>query len=176
MKMRMKFLLFLLILLSSGPLASQPQVYQFKELQRYLPAGDFENYVRGKPSGETSSMMGFSTSWTQVVYLLSTDTSKSSISLKITDMVSIPSYMDVSGDVDKETPTGYEKTVLYKDIRVLESFDSVSRSGKLQLPVSSRFLVEITGTGMESTELLYNLLDRTDIEGLRKLAQPAGSP
>ncbi len=121
-------------------------------------------------------MMGFSTSWAQVIYQLSTDTSRSSISVKITDMISIPSYMNVTGDVDKETGTGYEKTVVYKDIRILETFDSVARQGKLQLPVANRFLVEITGTGLESTKSLFELLGKTDIEGLIKLAKPAGSP
>ena len=174
--MRARNLLHLFVLLLSVPVFAQPQVYQFKELQRFLPEGDYENYSRGKPTGETSSMMGFSTSWAQVNYQFSTDTSRSSISVKITDMISIPSYMNVTGDVDKETGTGYERTVVYKGIRVLETFDSVSRQAKLQLPVANRFLVEITGTGLESTKSLFDLLGRTDIEGLTKLANPAGSP
>lgn len=174
--MRARILPYMFLLLFSVPAFAQPQVYQFKELQRFLPEGDFENYSRGKPTGETSSMMGFSTSWAQVVYRLSTDTSRSSISVKITDMISIPSYMNVTGDIDKETETGYERTVLYKDIRILETFDSVSRMAKLQLPVASRFLVEVTGSGLESTKSLFDILGKTDIEGLIKLAQPAGSP
>ena len=168
--------LCLFVLLFAVPVFAQPDVYQFKELQRFLPEQDYENYSRGKPTGETSSMMGFSTSWAQVIYRLSTDTSKSSISIKITDMVSIPSYMNITGDVDKETGTGYEKTVVYKDIRILETFDSVSRLGKLQLPVANRFLLEISGTGLESTKPLFDILGKTDIEGLIRLANPAGSP
>ncbi len=121
-------------------------------------------------------MMGFSTSWAQVVYQFDTDTSKSSISVKITDMLSIPSYMSLTGDIDKETETGYEKTVLYRNIRILETYDSASKSGKLQLPVASRFLVEITGSRVESTRSLYDLLDMTDLEGLEKLGKPANSP
>lgn len=174
--MRARSVLCLCALLFSATVFAQPQVYQFTELQHFLPAGEFENYSRGKPTGETSSMMGFSTSWAQVIYHLATDTSESSISVKVTDMVSIPSYMNVSGDIDKETRTGYERTVLYNGIRVLETYDGVSRDAKLQLPVANRFLVEITGTGMQSTRPLYNLLDKMNIEGLKKLAQSANSP
>ncbi len=172
--MRARTLSYLCVLMTAVPTFAQTQVYQFKELQRFLPSDDFENYSRGKPTGETSSMMGFATSWAQVIYMMFTDTSRSSITVKITDMLSIPSYMDVTTDVDKETGTGYEKTVLYKDIRILETFDSASRDAKLQLPVAKRFLVEITGTGVDSSKPLYGLLDRTDVEGLKKLAQPAG--
>lgn len=174
--MRIRRLSFLLVVLFSVPVLAQPQVYHFKELQRFLPEGDFGAYKRGKPVGETSSMMGFSTSWAQVVYRLDTDTSRSSISVKITDMLSIPSYMSISGDIDKETETGYEKTVLYKTIRVLETYDSSTKEGKLQLPVARRFLVEISGTGIESTKPLYGLLDRVDLHGLEKLGQPTESP
>lgn len=174
--MRVKNLLCLFVLLIPLPSVAQPQVYHFKELQRFLPKDDFGPYRREKPTGETSSMMGFSTSWAQVVYQFDTDTSKSSISVKITDMLSIPSYMSLTGDIDKETETGYEKTVLYRNIRILETYDSASKSGKLQLPVASRFLVEITGSRVESTRSLYDLLDMTDLEGLEKLGKPANSP
>lgn len=174
--MRYWNLLCLLVLALSVPVLAQPQVYHFKELQRFLPEGDFGSYRRGKPTGETSSMMGFSTSWAQVIYRFDTDTSRSSISVKITDMVSMPSYMSLTGDVDKETENGYEKTVVYKDIRILETYDSVSEEGKLQLPVANRFLVEITGSGLGNTRPLYDLLDRIDLAGLKKLGEPSGSP
>ena len=162
--------LMLLLLFVASALA-QPQVYHFKQLEPFLPEGDFGAYKRGKPTGETSSMMGFATSWAQVIYRADTDTSRSTISVKITDMLSIPSYMYVASDVDKETETGYEKTVLYNGIRVLETYDSTSEEGKLQLPVENRFLVEVTGTGMKSTTLLYNLLDRLNLQALEKLGQ-----
>ncbi len=169
--MRLRLFSFMLLLLFTVAASAQPQVYHFKELQRLLPEGDFGPYKRGKPTGETSSMMGFATSWAQVIYRADTDTSRSTISVKITDMLSIPSYMYVASDVDKETPTGYEKTVLYDGIRVLETYDSTSEEGKLQLPVASRFLVEVTGSGIKSTTPLYNLLDRINLQSLEKLGK-----
>lgn len=165
-----------MVLLFSVPVLAQPQVYYYKELQRLLPEGDFGAYKRGRPTGETSSMMGFATSWAQVIYRSDSGTSRSSISVKITDMVSIPTYMSMSGDIDKETETGYKKTVVYKTIRVLEIYDSSTGEGKLQLPVANRFLVEITGSGIESTRPLYGLLDKLNLDGLQKLGRQAQSP
>ncbi|MCL4511999.1 MAG: hypothetical protein M1470_13145 [Bacteroidetes bacterium] len=166
---------YFLVLLFSSAAAAQPQIIHFKQLQQFLPQGDYETYTCGKPTGETASMMGFSTSWAQVIYRYSTDSISSTISVKITDMLNIPSYMSVSGDVDKETETGYEKTVLYKNIKVLETFDSTSQEAKLQLPFADRFLIEITGNNIPGTKSLYGLLDKTNLEGLDKSIPPAGS-
>ncbi len=174
--MSVKKIVFLLTILFPVAATAQQQVYHFKELQRLLPEGNVGEYKRGRPTGETSSMLGFATSWAQVVYRLDTDTTRSTISVKITDMVSIPSYMSISGDIDKETETGFERTVLYKGIRVLETYDSSSEEGKLQLPVASRFLVEVTGSGIGNVVPLYDLLDKVSLGELEKLGQATGTP
>lgn len=173
--MPVKSFLFLLMLLLSAPVAAQQQVYHFKELQKLLPEGEYGSYKRSKPTGETSSMMGFATSWAQVVYRLDTDTARSTISVKITDMVSIPSYMSNTVDMDRETATGFERTVVYKGIRLLETYDSSSETGKLQMPVANRFLVEVTGSGLRDVVPLYDLLDRVPLVDLERLGQSAGS-
>lgn len=174
--MRIRIIPFLLALFASASAVAQPQVYNFKELQPFLPAGDFGAYKPGSPGGETSSMMGFSTSWAQVVYSLDTSGVTSTISVKITDMLSIPTYLSLFNDVDKETATGYEKTVIYRTMRILETYDASSRDGKLQFPVAKRFLVEVTGKGIESTAPLYEMLDKMDLEGLAALAHPSQTP
>lgn len=168
--------LFIMVLFAAVSAVAQPQVYNFKELQRFLPEGDFGAYRPGSPTGETSSMMGFSTSWAQIIYRLDTNKVTSTISVKITDMLSIPSYLSLFNDIDKETATGYERTVFYKTIRILETFNSASHDGKLQFPIGRRFLVELTGTGIDSTAILYEMLDRMNLEGLARLTQPSESP
>ncbi len=174
--MRIKIVPFFLVLFASVNAVAQPQVYNFKELQPFLPSGDFGAYKAGSPTGETSSMMGFSTSWAQVVYRLDTNGVTSTISVKITDMLSIPRYLSLFNDVDKRTPDGYEMTVLYRKIRILETYDSATQDGKLQLPVAKRFLVEVTGKGIGSTASLYEMLDRMNLEGLAALARPSQTP
>lgn len=169
--MHAKYLPIVLILAFPAILRAQFQIVHFRALEEYLPMGDYETYVRGKPTGETSSMMGFATSWAQVSYISSGDSTKGTISVKITDMLNLPSYASMMGDVDKKSETGYERTVFYDGLKVLESFDSVSHQGKLQFPVSNRFLVEISGNGILGTQPLYGLLDKTNIAGLVKLVQ-----
>ena len=169
--MHAKYLPIVLILAMPAILRAQFQIVHFETLEGYLPNGDYEAYQRGKPTGETSSMMGFATSWAQVRYVSSGDSTKGTISVKITDMLNLPSYISMMGDVDKKSETGYERTVFYNGLKILESYDSVSHQGKLQFQVANRFLIEITGSGISGTQPLYGLLDRTNISGLVKLVQ-----
>ncbi len=173
-EMRGKYLPLILVLFFPAILRAQFQIIHFKDLEEYLPKDDYETYVRGKPTGETSSMMGFATSWAQVNYVVPADSSNGRISVKITDMLNLPSYVSMLGDVDKKTENGYERTVFYDGLKVLESFDGVDRQGKLQFPVANRFLIEITGYDILNTRPLYGLLDRTDIAGLVNLVGSAG--
>lgn len=170
--MSIKCLPVILILVFPAVVAAQLQIVQFKDLAEFLPRGDYETYTRWKPTGETSSMMGFATSWAQVGYVSSEDSTGGAVSVKITDMVNLPSYVSMAADVDKRTDTGYERTVLYDGFRVLEVYDSVSHMGKLQAPVANRFLVEISGTGIGSTRTLFGLLEKTNLAGLAVLGHP----
>ncbi len=173
--MRARLIIPLIYLLFPVALAAQPQIYNFSRLQEFLPKASYAGYVLGKPTGETSSMMGFSTSWAQMTYWSDSASIPGSISIRITDMLKIPIYMSATGNVDKETETGYERTVYYNGIRVLETFDSTSATGKLQFPVAGRFFIEASGSGIQDTRILYALLDSTDIAGLEELGRSTES-
>ncbi len=165
----MKSLLFLIVLLVSTAAYCQPQIVDYTKLEKFLPEKTFGGYQRGKPVGETSSMMGFSTSWALVTYTLPPDSSEIQLSVKITDMLNIPSLSMPLPNINRQTSDGYEKTVVYKGIRVLETCDSTDRQEKLQFPLAGRFLVEISGKGTQDISELYGLLDITDLSGLKKL-------
>jgi hypothetical protein len=168
------FFIFLLVSLSA---AAQPQVVNFKQLQQSLPQGDIQNYTRGRTYGETSTMMGFVTSWAQVTYLSSADSNSGTISVKITDMLNISSYMSIplspQGNSNPSTVSGYKNTVSHNNMNVLETYDSTSRQAKLQLTLATRFLIEINGSGVTSPGVLYLFLDRVDVDSLEKIAQTA---
>lgn len=170
--MRANYLLVILILISPAVVLAQVQIVQFKDLEEFLPQGDYGTYTRGNPTGETSSMMGFATSWAQVGYFSAEGSTGGTISVKITDMVNLPSYVSTTDDTDKKTETGYERTVFYNGFRVLEIYDSLSHQGKLQAPVANRFLVEISGTGIGNTQALFGLLEKTNLVGLVTLVRP----
>ncbi len=167
--------LFYVSLLLSVSATAQPQVLGFKELQQFLPRGDFQTYARGKMDGETSSMMGFATSWAQVKYSSSSDSNKCTVSIKITDMLNIPSYMSLppTPAENPARPVGSEqkKTVSYDSMNVIETFDSTSHRAKLQVALATRFLIEINGEGLAGPSSLYLFLDKTGIEGLKRIAQ-----
>ena len=154
--------------------AAQQQVVHFKDLQQFLPQGEFLNYVRGKADGETSSMMGFTTSWAQVTYSSMPDSNKGTVSIKITDMMNIPSYMSVPPSAlnssSRSTGSGYKRTLNYNNLNVLETYDSTSHQAKLQITLATRFLIEISGAGIIDPGILYSFLDKTDVEGLKKIA------
>jgi hypothetical protein len=168
-------LMFFVSLLFSFSAAAQPQVVNFKELQQFLPQGDIQNYVRGKTDGETSTMMGFVTSWAQVTYSSSPDSNRGTISVKITDLLNIPSYMSIMpsavGNPNLSPESGYKKTVTYNNMNVFETYDSTAHQAKLQFTLATRFLIEISGSGVTNASVLYTFLDKTDTAGLEKAAQ-----
>ena len=150
---------------------AQPQVVSFKKLQQFLPQDSLGKYLPDKPTGETSTMMGFSTSWARVNYRSTIDSSV--LSTKITDLLNIPSYMSIvpsmNGDSVHSAPSGYEKLVSYRDLKVVETYDSVNHQVKLQTYYANRFLLEINGTGISNPSILYELLDKINFEGLKGL-------
>jgi len=167
-------LLIFIFSLYSLSAAAQPQIVNFRELQQFLPQANFQDYIRGKTDGETSTMMGFTTSWASVIYSSHPDSNKAMISIKITDMLNIPSYMSIppssSTSPNQATGTGYRKTVSYGGLSVIETYDSTLHQAKLQLTVATRFLVEINGDSVADSSVLYSFLGKTDIDGLRKIA------
>jgi hypothetical protein len=166
---------FSIVLLFSISAIAQPQIVDFKKLQQFLPQDNFGNYLPEKPTGETSTMMGFSTSWAQVNYRSSIDSS--TVSVKITDLLNIPSYMSTApstnGRIVHSTPVGYDETVMYKGLKVTETYDSTSHQAKLETYFANRFLLEINVEDISDPNILYGLLNKINLDGLITLVQPS---
>ena len=154
------------------------QVVDFKDLQQFLPQGELDGYVRGKMSGETSTIMGFTSSWAEVAYSARTDKNRAGISIKITDMLNIPSYMSIpispSDSSNHQMLSAHKNTVVHKKMSVFETSDSTLHQARLQTAVATRFLIEINGNGISLADSLYPFLDSTDVEGLKKIAETGG--
>jgi hypothetical protein len=120
-------------------------------------------------------MMGFTTSWAQVTYSSTPDSSKSTVSIKVTDMLNIPSYMSVapspSANQEHSVELGYKRTVSYNNLNVFETYDSASHQAKLQLTIATRFLIEVSGEVITDPSQLFSFLDRTDIQSLKRIAE-----
>lgn len=162
-----------IVLLPAVPSFAQPQVLNFRQLEQFLPQGNFGNYEAEQPTGETSTMMGFSTSWAQVEHRSPADSS--AVFSRITDLLNIPSYLSMipslNGDSVRSTPAGYEKRISYKGLNVIETYDSITHQAKLETFFANRFLLEITGAGINNPSILYELLDKVNLDGLRELGK-----
>ncbi len=168
--MKRRFLSYLIVLSMSAVALAQPHIVSYTTLEEFLPQQNFGSYLRGKPTGETSSMMGFFTSWAEVTYASSVDSGETMISVKITDMLNLPSFSRILPNINKNIPDGYEKTVQYKGRKILEAEDTTRHTQRLQFPLAGRFLVDISGNGDQNMSQLFGLLDMTDLDGLKKLS------
>ena len=125
----------------------------FRELRELLPA-EIRGAERADVEGSTDGAMGFSVS--QVAAAYASDGSEYDV--KIMDYGALPS-MGMMGlgwtmaQVDRESGSTYERTVTFGGQKGLRTYDSEARSGEFNLVVADRFLVEVTGTGVDDADL-----------------------
>ncbi|MGH2567779.1 MAG: hypothetical protein ACRDGA_05525, partial [Bacteroidota bacterium] len=122
--------LFFLLCALSLMAPAQQKVVHFKKLQEFLPSKELKGFKRGKPSGQTQTVMGMTVSEASVRYE-STNEGEGptpSIEVKITDVMGTPMgamalsmQQMVQGEYENETEDGYEKSVTLKgDYKGLE--------------------------------------------------------
>lgn len=153
-----------------GMEALQEIADQAEQMQNTKPAEPVNHRVLGEmlpeeaagmpqteTSGESTSMGGaFSVSTREATYADSTGDGR--ITIKITDFGGIPSVaMFGLGwamvDMDKETSTGYERTITYQGHRGYRKYDTESRDGQLSALVAGRYHVEVTGRDVEDDQM-----------------------
>jgi hypothetical protein len=76
--------------------------------------------------------------------------------------------MGFAMEIDNESDTGYEKTYTYKGHRVLEKYDTESKSGEISALIANRFTVTINVQD-GPPELLKAALDALDLKKLAEL-------
>ncbi len=179
--MRNKIAFFLILAIGCFFLATaqaQQKTVSFKKLQEFLPKIDLAGYTKGKPSGETSSAMGMSTSEAHVSYEKGGGDNTITIEVKINDMAGIPfAQMGASvigmTEYERETENGYEKSVKVQGFRGTEKVDNSedNKSMEVMLFVGNRFTVELRGSGTSDIALLHKLLDDMKLTDLSNLTQ-----
>jgi hypothetical protein len=136
----------------------------FRDLQTVF--GDLSGWEKGKPTGERmTSPVPFSQS--TVTYTMG----DARINAKIVDsgfnqLLMAPYMMFLTAGYEKETDSGYEKSVKVGSYPGWEKWDSNGKDGELHLIVNKRFLVEFEGNGLESTKPLYDLAQSADLAKL----------
>ena len=145
-------------------------------LKALLPA-ELPGMKRTEASAERTQMMGVDTSKAEGRYSQA-DTGDASMTITITDVgnMSGPMRMGMAawtmGQYDRQTDTGYEKTITYKGYKGMEEYNKNDKNGTVRIFVPGRFIVEVEGDGV-TTDALKQALDKID---LAKLAASASQP
>lgn len=150
------------------------EAVDFRRLRDLLPeaAAGFE---RTSAEGEQTAAMGMNMSTATATY---ENEEGASLNLTISDMGSLTSPMAMgiaawaSVQVDRETDTGYERTVRHDGHPAFETFDATDGprgQATLDVIVGQRFLVEIDGYGvtMDEVKELAGEIDLGELEDLR---------
>ncbi|MBI2419509.1 MAG: hypothetical protein HYV28_16730 [Ignavibacteriales bacterium] len=172
-----KLILFALAFCFILPLSAQIKVISFKKLQPFLPAKEIEGFKRNKPTGETQTVMGFSTSQASVNYeklQKETDTAFVQVSYKFTiqDVILYPimlaQFNMYQQNYERETETGYEKAYALKDKfpGKISVNSSDYKSCKIEAGIGNRFYITGECDGSDDVKLLESLLLTIDFDKL----------
>ena len=165
------------IVFSTGEAQQAQKTIHFKKLQEILPTIDLSGFTRRKPGGETSTVMGMSTSEATLTYEKSGGDDPPTIEVKIADTAGIPfaqmgAQMIGTMEFENETENGYEKSVKVQGFPGTEKVDNSEdgKSAEIMLFVGGRFSVELQARGTSEVALLHKLLEAMNLSDLAKLA------
>jgi len=178
-------LLFLVIgIVVSLPLQGQTKAVHFKKLQEFLPSDEIPGFERKKPTGQTQTSMGMTTSEAKVRYVTKgpegendqeeTAGPQKTIEVTISDMAGIPfgsmAAMAYQQDFENETEDGHEKSVVvngsYKGKETAHTGEY--RSCELEFAVGGRFVVKMQANNTDDVKLLHSLTKSMNLAKLEK--------
>jgi len=143
-------------LLAEDPPASAPakiEVIDFRKLKEVIPE-TLGGLKRGELTGEKNSFGEFAMSLANAEF----GEGDKTISLQIMDYGSNNPMLAMVGQmgaiqIDRETETGYEKSVKIEGNPGMERYDNTDKSGGLTLFVAGRFVIELDTNGLTKEEL-----------------------
>ncbi len=153
--------------LGGDPNAKPADPVSFRDLQTVLP--ELSGWERDKPTGERmTAPVTFSEASVRH------RRGDASISTKITDsalnqMLIAPFAMFLAGNYERETESGYEKSIKVGEHLGFEKWDTEDKDGELTVIVNRRFIVAIEGRGIDNAKVLHDVLARTDLAKLAAL-------
>lgn len=145
----------------------QTQVADFRVLQTLLP-DSLPGMRRETPTGEREAMFGVDRSQATGVYVGEHD---SRITIDVVDIggqlgalgLAAFSWAASGAIIDKETATGYERSVTYRGHKALETYQTREQSGSLAVMVGTHAAVTVSGSGVPM-ETLRKVMDRIDLD------------
>jgi len=142
------------------------------KLKEMLPA-ELDGFKRTDASSERNQMMGIDMAKAEASYQAGNGNSSIKIIIMDVGNLSGPMKMGMTGWVmqqyNRETDSGYEKTITYKEYKGMEEYDNNDKQGGLRLFVGDRFVVELNGY-QTTMEAMKKALDKIDLKKLAALA------
>lgn len=139
----------------------------FQILQTTLP--EMPGWKREQPTGERlTSPMPFSQA--EVSYSMD----EAQVQVKVVDsafsqFLIAPWSMFLATGYEKQTQSGYEKSVSVAGHPGFERWDNGSKDGELNLVVAKRFLVTVEGNNIDDTKVLHEFASKIDTAKLATL-------
>lgn len=147
------------------------EVVDFRILKDMLPE-QVGPCKRTSATGEKNSGMGFTVSETKGKY--TSEDGSQSLEIKIMDMGSVKGWAGLAAwgwtiaETDKETDTGYERTMKYKGHKGFEKYDMEQQDGSIELFVAKRYMVSVHGWAVPM-DLIKEGLDQVDVSKLEDM-------
>jgi hypothetical protein len=149
-----------------GPDGKPVEPVSFQDLQTALP--EVSGWTREEPRGERmTSPVPFSQ--TEARYKMG----DAQVEVKIVDsafnqMMIAPLSMFMAAGYEKESSSGYERSVTVAGHPGFEKWNKASKDGELTLVMAKRFLISIEGDGIADTKILQDFASRVDVGKLVK--------
>jgi len=151
---------------AGGEQEAKPMVHQ-RQLRALLPE-EYEGMRRSNTEAGKQAAFGMNISYAQGTY----SSGDARIDAKITDISAMGEFMKMAqyawanAEMERESDDGYERTVKIEGFPGQESYENAYKSGRIQIMVDGRFIVELDGSGVEM-KTMHGLLAAI---GLKKLA------
>jgi hypothetical protein len=139
----------------------------FRQLKELLPES-VDGMQRAEVSGEKSTALGMTISKAEARY---TGEDRRVIDVTISDignasgLASLALYAWANNEIDKDSPTGYEKTTTFRGYKAYEKYSTRDHSGEMGVLIAKRFVVEAKGDAV-SIEDLKGVLNKLDLSKL----------
>jgi len=153
----------------SGGKEVEPLTYE--KLQDFMPE-EILNMSRIDISGEAVELMGVKITEAEAKY--NSENGDSRINIKISDIggmsgvTVMASFAWAMSDFSREDKEGYEKTTTYAGHKAYEEYNYQIRTGKFNVIVVDRFVVNVEGINVEMKQI-KDALDQIDIKELETL-------
>jgi hypothetical protein len=154
-------------LAATGPDGKPVDPISFRDLQTvFVPLNGWE---MGKPTGSRMTAP-VSYSQAEVTYRKGDSHIKASImDSGYNQLLIAPFSMFLTAGYEKETESGYEKSVKLAGNPGWEKWEGTSKSGELSAFVNKRFVVHFEGSRIDDTKVLYQLAQSSNLAKLASL-------